>query len=102
MEFNFFPFLGFYGGFGIALKLNERNHRDGFWIKSNQNLTKKIDSNYLFGVRLRLFKKLTLNTQLAVGFGDFLNVEFTNSVGNVIDVRQQMFNFQVGAAYQIF
>ncbi len=101
-QFQLLPFIGVYGGVGIGIRLNEIGEINDVWNEIENKLSHSVDPNYVLGIRLQPFKKFTLHAHYSGSLRNFWNVEFTNLIGEPIDILTRLTNIQVGVAYQVF
>jgi opacity protein-like surface antigen len=102
IEYRLLPYLGLYGGWGVAYRLNEMNKWDDNWRESVIPLSKKYTPSWVIGMRVRPTAKLSLHIHFSGNISDFYDIEFTDVNGNPLDIRSRLTNIQVGLSYQIF
>lgn len=91
-----------HGGLGLAIRTSEKYKFNDVWQETKTRFSDRTDPTYVFGVRFYPIKKLSLQLQVAGSLKNFSVLEFTDSVGNELDIRSRLTNIQIGMAYQIF
>ncbi len=101
VQYQIFSNFCFYGGTGIAFRLEEQENINLLWMTTNSKTKNSVDLSYLFGLRLTLWSKISLHTHFAAGLFDYLNIEFVDNRRNPIVFNHRMSNLQLGMAYQL-
>lgn len=102
VSYQILSYLDLYGGISLGLRLDERLKINNVWNEVMYKLSNKMSSNYVLGIRIYPYDKLSVGVQFSGGLSQFFDVEFTDAFGNTLESTNRLYNFQVGAAYQIY
>jgi len=91
-----------HAGLGLAIRTSEKYKFNEVWQETKTRFSDRTDPTYVFGLRFYPIKKLSLQLQVAGSLKNFSALEFTDSLGNELNIQTRLTNIQIGMAYQIF
>ena len=90
-----------YAGLGLGFRMSESFKVADAWQKAENEISTPTDASYLFGLRVFPMNKLSVHLQFAGSLVDFYNLDYTDLIGESIDLRSRLQNFQFGVAYRL-
>lgn len=102
VEYKIISKAAIYGGVGIAIRTGEKFKFNDAWKESVYKLSNNVDPTYVIGARFFPLNRLSLQVHFAGSLKDFLDIEFSDSSGNILPKGfDSLQNIQFGIAYQV-